>query len=142
MRSDKLKFRIVCITLGLCAALLPTARSQASIEIFNASGLSNDGTPIAASVKFAYGADAPAGKLVVTLTNTSLADVDTPVDVLTGVFFKLASGTLTRDSAILAGGSTVLFDVAPPLGIVGGEFAFKSPLGSNPYGANAGISSA
>jgi hypothetical protein len=79
--------------------------------------------------------------LQVTLTNTSLADVMQPIDVLTAVFFTLAGHpTLTRTSALLAPGSSVLFGVAPD-DVVGGEWAYKNGLASAPLGATAGISS-
>lgn len=82
--------------------------------------------------------------LVVTLTNTSLADVLVPTEVLTAVFFTLAGDpTLTRVSAVLAIGSSVLF---PPSGgggpNVGGEWAYKDGLIGAPLGADEGISSA
>jgi hypothetical protein len=82
--------------------------------------------------------------LVVTLTNTSLADVLVPTEVLTAVFFTLAGDpTLTRVSAVLAIGSSVLF---PPSGgagpNVGGEWAYKDGLSGAPLGADEGISSA
>jgi hypothetical protein len=80
--------------------------------------------------------------LQVTLTNTSLADVMQPVDVLTAVFFTLAGApSLTRTSAVLGSGSHVLFGGTDPGGVVGGEWAYKSGLSGAPLGAIAGISS-
>jgi hypothetical protein len=80
--------------------------------------------------------------LQVMLTNTSLADVMQPVDVLTAVFFTLAGApTLTRTSAVLDPGSLMLFGSTDPGGVVGGEWAYKSSLSGAPLGATAGISS-
>ena len=79
-------------------------------------------------------------QLLVTLTNTSTADVLVPTDILTAVFFTLASPTLTPGSAVLAPGSSVLFDSAPVGGNVGGEWAYTDGLAA-PNGANEGISS-
>ncbi len=80
--------------------------------------------------------------LAVTLTNTSPADVMVPIDVLTGVFFDVVgSPALTRVSAILNAGSTVLFGTPDPGGVVGGEWAYKSGLSGAPGTATEGISS-
>jgi hypothetical protein len=83
--------------------------------------------------------------LIVSLTNTSLADVMAPSDVLTAVFFSLGGNpSLKRESAILNAGSTVFYDPdgQPAGGVVGGEWAYKSGLSAPaPGGATAGISS-
>jgi len=82
--------------------------------------------------------------LIVTLTNSSLADVLVPSDVLTAVFFDLSGPTLSlgRTSATLAPGSMVLFGSPDPGGVVGGEFGYATGLsGGAPGGANYGISS-
>jgi hypothetical protein len=78
-------------------------------------------------------------QLIVTLTNTSSADVMAPGDVLTAVFFTLNDTTLTRDSGVL--GSFVVYDPdgQPAGGVIGGEWAYKS--GISQYGANQIISS-
>ncbi len=80
--------------------------------------------------------------LKVTLTNTSNSDVLVPVDVLTAVFFDLPGNpTLSRTSAVLAPGSTVLFGGSDPGGVVGGEWAYGAGL-STPSGVGRqGISS-
>lgn len=55
-------------------------------------------------------------QLSVTLTNTSASDALVPVDILTAVFFNISTNpTLSRDSATLASGSTVLFAPTSPL---------------------------
>lgn len=81
--------------------------------------------------------------LVITLTNTSAFDADVPSDMLTGIFFDIGGPqlSLTRTSAILAPGSIVLNDPQPVGGVVGGEWAYVSPLSGAPYGAKYGISS-
>ncbi|MBN2477232.1 MAG: hypothetical protein JXB62_21670 [Pirellulales bacterium] len=85
------------------------------------------------------------GNLQVTLTNSSLADVLVPVDVLTAVFFDVAGDpALTRESAVLAPGSAVYLggvQVNVPGGVVGGEWAYLSGLSGMPGGASQGISS-
>jgi hypothetical protein len=93
---------------------------------------------LSASVQF----DVSGGQLVVTLANTSPADVRVPTDVLTAVFFDHTPPlTLTRVSAVLASGSTVLFGGTDPGGVVGGEWAYKGGLSGTPAGAVLGISS-
>jgi len=84
-----------------------------------------------------------AGTLTVTLTNTSASDVLVPADVLTALFFSLDGATLTKVSAVLAGGSTVFYDPQgqPAGGVVGGEWAYKAGLAGAPNTADMGISS-
>ena len=81
--------------------------------------------------------------LIVTLSNTSTSDVLVPTDVLTAVFFDSTGVplTLSKTSAILPIGSSVLFGVTGPGGSVGGEWAYKSGLVGAPEGAQYGISS-
>jgi hypothetical protein len=82
--------------------------------------------------------------LTVTLTNTASADVTAPDQVLTAVFFNAASlsAPLTPVSAMVAGGSTVLFGAGEGVGgaNVGGEWAYRSGI-SGPRGTSYGISS-
>lgn len=87
--------------------------------------------------------DVQGGDLVVTLTNDASMDVLVPVHVLTGVLFEYNGGplTLTPVSALLAGGSVVLFDSAPPAGNVGGEWAWSNAA-VWPEGSGYGIGSA
>lgn len=77
--------------------------------------------------------------LVVTLTNTSTADVLAPADVLTAVFFSM-DGVLTPISAILGQGSTVAFGPNGG-GNVGGEWGYKTFSSGAPNNATKGISS-
>lgn len=101
--------------------------------------LSGSSGSLAASADFSV----VGGDLQVTLTNTSAADVLVPADILTAVFFDLPGNpTLTSLSAALAAGSTVLFGVSDPGGVVGGEWAYGTGLSGAPSGATQGISSA
>jgi hypothetical protein len=91
---------------------------------------------LAASVSF----DIVGGNLVVTLTNTSSADVLVPTDVLTAVFFNVSGNpTLSKISGLLAGGSTVIYNGQPAGGVIGGEWGYLN--GISEYSDNSGISS-
>jgi hypothetical protein len=82
--------------------------------------------------------------LVVTLVNSSAADVLVPADVLTGVFFSISGPTLplVAHSATLAEGSIVRWGASEVGGGVGGEWAFRAGLTGAPGGASYGISAA
>jgi hypothetical protein len=96
------------------------------------------GATLNATVTF----DVSGTNLMVTLTNTSTQDVTRPSDVLTAVFFDITPNmALTRDSAVVAPGSTVLFGGTDPGGVVGGEWAYKDSLSGAPANAALGISS-
>jgi hypothetical protein len=86
----------------------------------------------------------PGGFLQVTLTNTGSGDPAAPGDILTALFFNLAGDpSLSRDSAVLGAGSTVIHGPTPstdPGGVVGGEWAYNNT--QSVFGANEGISSA
>ncbi len=83
------------------------------------------------------------GNLQVILTNTSSADVLNPSGVLTALFFTLTGNpTLTPVSALLSGGSAVIYGSQPAGGNVGGEWAYANGLAGAPGGADEGISSA
>jgi hypothetical protein len=84
--------------------------------------------------------------LVITLTNTSIADALVPTDILTSIFFELSgdpaltpiSAVLPAASSVFVGGSGV--DVTPIDRVVGGEWAYRNGIaGMAPY--NGGISS-
>jgi len=118
---------IAALALGLSATA-----ANATVVFTGSSG------SLAASAEFTVSGST----LTVTLTNTSANDVLVPADVLTAVFFNLAGNpSLTRTSALLAGGSTVFYDAdgQPAGGIVGGEWAYLNGLSQ--YGVNSGISS-
>lgn len=96
---------------------------------------------LAASVEF----EVSGNSLLVTLTNTAPGPALVPADSLTGVFFDWnGNPSLTQQTAVLAGTSTVLF---PPSGDgtdsgnLGGEWAFASGLSGAPHNASYGISS-
>jgi hypothetical protein len=119
--------------------IMPIAVTLAGIAFATPITFTGSSGNLAASANFAVSGS----NLVVTLTNTSTADVMAPTDVLTAVFFTLAGDpTLTRTSAVLANGSSVLFKSQPSGGIVGGEWAYKDGLSGAPLGADEGISSA
>jgi hypothetical protein len=86
--------------------------------------------------------DRSGSNLLVTLANTSTSDVMVPANVLTAVFFDLAGDpTLTRTSAILTPGSTVLFGTTDPGNVVGGEWAYNKGFAFDPNVGRQGISS-
>jgi MYXO-CTERM domain-containing protein len=99
---------------------------------------------LAASANFTVNGS---GQLVVTLTNTSAADVTEPAQVLTALFFNITGGavSLSADSAVLGVGSSVFYDAdgQPAGGVVGGEWGYKpGPLnigapGSRGYGISS-----
>lgn len=119
-----------------CGALLLVG-SLASGALATPITFSASRANLAASAAF----DTVGGKLQVTLTNTSAADVLVPADVLTALFFTISGvPELTPVSALLGGGSSVLFDGQPAGGNVGGEWGYADVDGPN--SAKAGISSA
>lgn len=117
---------VVCALAGLSAS------ANASV-VFTSTGAGGR----AASVEFA----ASGNNLVITLSNTSLVDITVPAQVLTGVYFNISGSpiSLSRVSALLAAGSTVLGDSQPVGGVVGGEWAYRG--GISIAGASYGISS-
>ncbi len=122
------------VLIGLIFVIFLASVGTAGATLFTAS--SGD---LSASANFV----ASGGTLTVTLTNTSTSDVLIPADVLTGVFFTIPQNpTLTRDSATVALGSSVLFGSTDSGGVVGGEWAYKDGLVGAPGGADEGISSA
>ncbi|GJQ30106.1 MAG: hypothetical protein HBSAPP03_19900 [Phycisphaerae bacterium] len=125
--------RISCSAAALIAACSIVSTASASVVWTGSSGSR------AAEIEFAV----TGGNLEVTLSNTSPNDVLVPVDVLTGVFFDIAGAplTLTRQSAKVAPGSTVLFGTTDPGNVVGGEWAYKGGLSGGPHGAKYGLSS-
>jgi len=131
MKGFVRRLAVLLVVLGLGVSIIP-APTEAVI-ITSSNGL------LSASVSFTVDAS---NNLVVTLTNTSAADVLVPSEVLTAVFFDLAGvGALTPISAVLTGGSVVLYDAQPAGGNVGGEWGYASGLAGAPLGATEGISS-
>lgn len=112
--------------------LLTFAASQAGPLTFQGSSGSK-----VASATFAQNGN----QLIVTVANTSTADVLKPVDILTALFFSLAGNpSMAPVSAMVPNGSVVLFGPANG-GNVGGEWAYRGFTKKGPFGANQGISS-
>ena len=132
-----------CITLTLILLFLITTGVAAQPLTFTGTGINPaSGKSLSAQADF----EALAGKLVVTLSNTSNDDVVIPSDVLTGVFFSLNGvSPLTPVYAEInpnpTGVNTVVYGNYPTKGMVGGWWAFEA-LPSGPGGATMGISSA
>lgn len=126
--------------LGLAAALLPAASVQASIE-FSATGTGGQ-AHLAAKALF----DVSGTTWTVTLSNVG-GDVMVPADVLTTLFFNVASPvTLTKVSANIATGSSAVF--LSPNGNtdfvgtnIGADWHFKSGVSQSPVTASFGIGS-
>ena len=108
-------------TFCLTAILVSLITSQAYAAPITFTGSSGS---LAASATF----DTSGGNLLVTLTNTSVADVLVPADVLTTVFFNVGSQSLSPVSAMLNTGSTVFFGPVNG-GDVGGEWAYINNTG-------------
>jgi len=128
-----MKIRQALVVLTGIMGLLASPASKAQLTFSWYSG------DLAASATFSTLSE---NRLQVVLTNTSTADVLVPTDVLTAVFFNIAGNpTLTRTSALLSAGSSVVYDSAPAGGVVGGEWAYNTGLVGAPLGSNQGISS-
>lgn len=122
--------RVLVLTFAVALLILSAATTRADITFTSVNG------NLAASATFGVSGS----NLLVTLTNTSLADVLVPAQVLTAVFFDLPGGvTLSPVSALLGAGSTVLFGPSNG-GNVGGEWAYIGNLNA-PAPGNAGVSS-
>jgi hypothetical protein len=104
-------------------------------------------TTVSSSASVTFATTGTSNQLQVTLTNTWLGDADEPTDLLTAVFFDLSGNpTLTKVSAVLAPGSTVLYgdgtDTDPtPADGVGSEWAYRGGGSDVHFGANQAISS-
>jgi MYXO-CTERM domain-containing protein len=118
---------------ALSALALATLATPAMAATFSGSSGS-----LAAQAEFSVSGT----NLVVRLTNTSVADVMVPSNVLTGVFFDVSgpSISLTPVSALLSGGSTVVYGPDNG-GNVGGEWDYASGISGGAGGAAYGISS-
>jgi hypothetical protein len=134
MKLLHMKTRMALLTL-VCGLLLCWSNSANALLFTTAPGA------MAASADFVI---LPGGFLQVTLTNTGTGDPAAPGDILTAVFFNLAGDpSLSRDSAVLGAGSTVIHGPSPstdPGGVVGGEWTYNNT--QSVFGANEGISSA
>lgn len=113
---------VVTLALGL------SVQASATSELFT--GSSGD---LSASALFSLSGNT----LTVTLTNTSLADVMVPTDVLTAVWFNTTS-TLTPGSASLNGSSVYYGSISND----GDGWGYYSGLGGAAHGKNNGITAA
>jgi hypothetical protein len=130
----RIAFSVACVLPAFL--VLTPGLAQGSITTFTFSSSSGS---LSASATFEL---LVGNKLQLTLTNTSSYDVLEPIQVLTAVFFNLTPPTsLTPVSALVAPGSTVLFETTASGGIVGGEWAFKSGLTGAPGNTALGVSS-
>lgn len=141
-RGSSPRVGFVLAAAMIIAVGVPTSAFGVS---FQGTGSYTEGStvyPLAAKVDFAT-ATGGGGEnlLVVTLTNTSTADVYVPSQILTGVFFNAADvGALTPLSADVAAGSTVLF-AAGPIVDVDGEFAYRGDVTEIPLAGSHGLGS-
>lgn len=114
-----------------CVSGLLAAASSASAGILNVTATQGN---LSASATF----EAQGPDLVVTLSNIG-GDVLAPADVLTALFWDVngVSLSLTSVSAVLASGSSVVFDPdgQPAGGVVGGEWAYEGGLSGAPRGS-------
>lgn len=123
--------RLFCAIVAGILLIAATASPVHSSIIFSATHGN-----LGASVSFEQTED----MLVVTLTNTSAADVLVPADVLTGVFFDLAGNPqLSALSAIIGLGSTLNWGEAGDGNSLGSQWAYVGNI-SNTRVANQGIS--
>ena len=128
--------RLSLLTI-FCVAALVARAAVAQVTFVGSSG------SLSASATFATSGNS----LVVTLSNTSPADVLIQGHVLSSLFFNVDGSLLGltpgTGSAVLAAGSSVLFGTTDPGNVVGGEWSYREGIsGSAPLGLNYGISSA
>ncbi|MFO0974410.1 MAG: PEP-CTERM sorting domain-containing protein [Phycisphaerae bacterium] len=136
--------RIASIALlTALAILLPAAIAPAAAITYSGSGtFPGNGHTLSASATF----DTLGNSLIVTLTNTGVADVLEQPEILCAVFYEVNGGLLGltpgTGSAVLTSGSSVLFGGSDPGGVVGGEWAYMEGIGGvSPNGGRYGISS-
>lgn len=140
MSHPKSRVKLSAVVLGLSSFTLVAVSHVSEADAAAVTFTGSDSFGRAASATF----DTSGTNFLVTLTNTSSADVLVPTDVLTGVFFNLSGDpSLRRTSAVLASGSTVFYDSdgQPAGGVVGGEWAYNADVSSDSLrGVNQGIS--
>lgn len=143
--KERLPRALVALALTAALALAAAPAQAVSITFSGSSG------NLAASATFEIVSEGADFDFLITLTNTSIADVTAPSQVLTGVFFSIAGDpTLNPYWAMVPGGSSVLNapgsavsgSLSPGGPDVGGEWAYRAGLVGAPNGANQGISSA
>ena len=140
MSHPKSRVKLSAVVLGLSSFTLVAVSHVSEADAAAVTFTGSDSFGRAASATF----DTSGTNFLVTLTNTSSADVLVPTDVLTGVFFNISGDpTLGRISAVLNSGSTVFYDPdgQPAGGVVGGEWAYNADVSSGSLpGVNQGIS--
>jgi hypothetical protein len=140
MSHPKSRVKLSAVVLGLSSFTLVAVSHVSEADAAAVTFTGSDSFGRAASATF----DTSGTNFLVTLTNTSSADVLVPTDVLTGVFFNLSDDpSLRRTSAVLASGSTVSYDSdgQPAGGVVGGEWAYNADVSNGSLrGVNQGIS--
>jgi VPDSG-CTERM motif len=125
-----MKTRQTILGIGMCAGMLAWGLCANAVPVT----FSGSSGVLSASVTF----DVVGGNLQVTLVNTSAGDPSAPSDILTGVLFNIAGDpSLSRLSAVLGSGSTVISGTTDPGNVVGGEWAYSS--GVSIRGANEAI---
>jgi hypothetical protein len=128
--------RLLAALLAAAVLVVPVeASGGSSTRLFSTPADSTSGetgNPLAASALF----ELSGSTLKITLTNTSMRDVLNNPDVLTGLFFDInGNPTLAKQSATLAGGSTVYHSsVQPPNGNVGGEWGYRGNISNSAVG--------
>jgi hypothetical protein len=120
-----MNFRKPFLCLFAVATILVSA-GVARADLVTFAGSSGN---LAASASFSLSGTT----LTVTLSNTSMADVLAPADVLTGLFFSTGTHVLSPVSAIVATGTTVWFGPDGG-GNVGGEWAYEKSKGISSSG--------
>jgi len=120
--------------------LLGTSPALATSVTLSGSGISNaSGALLSASATF----QTSGTSLIITLTNTSTADVLMQPDILTAVFFDVSGPLLglnsATGSAVVPGTSSVLFGGTDPGGVVGGEWGYAEGISGALSGATGGL---
>lgn len=135
-RGSSLRVGIVLAAAILIALGVPTS---ALAVTYQGTGSYDDGEtvhPLAASVDFSTSGN----QLIITLINTSTADVFVPSQILTGVFFNTGLDALNPLDAVVGPGSTVLFTDVQPVSL-SGEWAYRSDVTEIPLGGDDGLGS-
>lgn len=122
----RLKFNPLLLGLSSLASVTVCNISEANAAAITFTGSGNSFTGSANSRAALVTFDTRGTNLIVTLANTSSADVVFPEDVLTNLFFNLSGDpTLGRVSALIAPGSREIHGLPVPTGgIVGGEWRY------------------
>jgi MYXO-CTERM domain-containing protein len=129
----------MCVSIASAVlAVGTTSAVNATSVTFSGSGISNaSGQLLAASASF----QTSGTNLIITLTNTSTADVTLQPDILTAVFFDVSGPLLGlgSGSAVVPNTSSVLFGGTDPGGVVGGEWGYAEGISGALSGATGGL---